>query len=180
MCRPSSCSPWPPPRREIFSRAPTWSFLVFFPLPDAAVRGKLYLSGKGRPGGGLRDPLRGSALRGSIRDPAGSVRTGYCVGAGFPAVSLMSMVTLPGGFLHRQDALMVGVWFFTLFALICSSMYYSCQCLEKLFGKKVPGRESSAKSGSFFSAASWYTPSPTDAICTRRPLAVFWSGFSGT
>ncbi len=55
----------------------------------------------------------------------------------FPAVSLMSMVTLPGGFLHRQDALMVGVWFFTLFALICSSMYYGCQCLEKLRGKSV-------------------------------------------
>ena len=55
----------------------------------------------------------------------------------FPAVSLMSMVTLPGGFLHRQDALMVGVWFFTLFALICSSMYYSCQCMEKFRGKSV-------------------------------------------
>lgn len=49
----------------------------------------------------------------------------------FPAVSLMSMVTLPGGFLHRQDALMVGVWFFTLFALICSCMYYSSQCAQK-------------------------------------------------
>lgn len=49
----------------------------------------------------------------------------------FPAVALMSMVTLPGGFLHRQDALMVGVWFFTLFALICSCMYYSSQCVQK-------------------------------------------------
>lgn len=58
----------------------------------------------------------------------------------FPAVSLMSMVTLPGGFLHRQDALMVGVWFFTLFALICSCMYYSSQCVERIaavWGKDV-------------------------------------------
>lgn len=26
---------------------------------------------------------------------------------------------------------MVGVWFFTLFALICSCMYYSSQCVQK-------------------------------------------------
>ena len=60
----------------------------------------------------------------------------------FPAVSLMSTVTIPGGFLHRQDALMVGVWFFTLFALICSSMYYGSQCAQQLAGiwkREIPG-----------------------------------------
>lgn len=61
----------------------------------------------------------------------------------FPAVSLMSTVTIPGGFLRRQDAIMVSIWFFSLFALICSSLYYCCKSGQKIISltgkKKVAG-----------------------------------------
>ncbi len=49
----------------------------------------------------------------------------------YPAVTLMSMIQIPGGFLQRQDALMVAIWFFTVFALLSSSMFYSAECLKE-------------------------------------------------
>lgn len=55
----------------------------------------------------------------------------------YPAVTLMSMVRIPGGFFQRQDALMVGIWFFTVFALIGSSLFYAAENLKELSnGKK--------------------------------------------
>ncbi len=51
----------------------------------------------------------------------------------YPAVTLMSMIQIPGGFLQRQDALMVAVWFFTVFALLSSSMFYAAENLKALF-----------------------------------------------
>lgn len=55
----------------------------------------------------------------------------------YPAVTLMSMIQIPGGFFQRQDALMVAVWFFTVFALIGSSMFYTAENLKELTsGKK--------------------------------------------
>ncbi len=55
----------------------------------------------------------------------------------YPAVSLMSMVQIPGGFLERQDAIMVAVWFFTVFALLSSSMFYAAESLKAFTkGKK--------------------------------------------
>ncbi len=56
----------------------------------------------------------------------------------FPAVTLMSTITLPGNFIHRQDALMVGVWFFALFVLIGSTLFYGSRCVRQLWqpGKK--------------------------------------------
>lgn len=43
----------------------------------------------------------------------------------FPIITLMSMVDLPGGFLKRQDAFMVAIWFFTLYAFINTALFYS-------------------------------------------------------
>ncbi len=138
MCRPSSSFPWPPPRREMFSRAPTWSFWCF-PSARCCCSREMYISPAkaGRAAGSaiLFAGLLFAVLYEILLGVFGRVTVSELE---FPAVSLMSMVTLPGGFLHRQDALMVGVWFFTLFALICSSMYYSCQCMEKLPGQKRP------------------------------------------
>lgn len=55
----------------------------------------------------------------------------------YPAVTLMSMIQIPGGFLERQDAIMVGIWFFTVFALISSSMFYGSEAMKQLgSGKK--------------------------------------------
>ena len=56
----------------------------------------------------------------------------------FPVVTLMSMVDLPGGFLKRQDAFMVAIWFFTLFAFLCTGLFYAQTALTQIFhtGKK--------------------------------------------
>lgn len=60
-------------------------------------------------------------------------------GEDYPAVTLMSMVQIPGGFLERQDAFMVAIWFFTVFAFISSSLFYLSKLWEdigKIKGKK--------------------------------------------
>ncbi len=55
----------------------------------------------------------------------------------YPAVTLMSMIQIPGGFLQRQDALMVAIWFFTVFALLSSSLFYAAENLKEFSkGKK--------------------------------------------
>lgn len=43
----------------------------------------------------------------------------------YPVITLMGMVKIPGEFLKRLDAVMVGGWFFTLYALIGSALFYS-------------------------------------------------------
>lgn len=43
----------------------------------------------------------------------------------FPAVVLMSDVQIKGSFFKRADALMLSVWFFTLFSVLIMSLYYS-------------------------------------------------------
>ncbi len=53
----------------------------------------------------------------------------------FPAVTMMSTVQVTGGFLKRTDALMSGVWFFTLYALLSSAVYYGSVSLLHLFGR---------------------------------------------
>lgn len=53
----------------------------------------------------------------------------------YPAVTLMSTVKISGGFLKRTDAFMFGVWFFTLYALLASCMFYSGKLLVQMFGK---------------------------------------------
>ncbi len=49
----------------------------------------------------------------------------------FPAVTLMSMVQFDGGFFKRLDAIMVGIWFFTLFALLNLNLFYGGKMMEK-------------------------------------------------
>ena len=52
----------------------------------------------------------------------------------FPAVTLMSRVQITGGFLKRTDAFMFGIWFFTLYSLLNSSLFYSGKLSADLFG----------------------------------------------
>jgi spore germination protein len=42
----------------------------------------------------------------------------------YPVITLMSMIQFKGGFLKRLDAIMLAVWFFTLFALLSMNLYY--------------------------------------------------------
>lgn len=60
-------------------------------------------------------------------------------GLPYPVLTLMSMVKLPGGFFERQDAFMVAIWFFTLYALMNTGMFYAselCRNLIKGMGTK--------------------------------------------
>lgn len=50
----------------------------------------------------------------------------------YPAVTMMSTVKISGGFLKRTDAFMFAVWFFTLFALLNSCVFYSGSLLTHL------------------------------------------------
>lgn len=54
----------------------------------------------------------------------------------YPVITLMGMVKIPGDFLKRLDAVMVGVWFFTLYALIGSTLYYGVDIARKVFLKR--------------------------------------------
>lgn len=47
-------------------------------------------------------------------------------------IDLMSMVKLPGGFFERQDAFMVAIWFFTLYAFINTGMFYASDLMKFL------------------------------------------------
>ena len=48
-----------------------------------------------------------------------------------PAVTMMSRVQITGGFLKRTDAFMFGIWFFTLYALLNSMVFYSGNLVAK-------------------------------------------------
>ena len=52
----------------------------------------------------------------------------------YPAVTLMSTVQIVGGFLKRTDALMFGIWFFTMYALLNSCCFYAGSLLSRLQG----------------------------------------------
>ena len=50
----------------------------------------------------------------------------------FPAVTMMSRVQVPGGFLKRTDAFMFSIWFFTLYAMLNSMVFYSGNLAAKV------------------------------------------------
>jgi len=53
----------------------------------------------------------------------------------YPVVTMMSRIQMTGGFFKRADALMFGIWFFTLYALINSLVFFSGE-LWKIEKKK--------------------------------------------
>lgn len=55
----------------------------------------------------------------------------------FPAITLMSTVKISGGFLKRADAFMFGIWFFTLYALLNSAVFYGAALFRALFLKRT-------------------------------------------
>lgn len=58
-------------------------------------------------------------------------------GTQFSVVALMSMVELPGGFLERLDVLMVGIWFFALYALMDHMIFHSVNIFMHTFSLKI-------------------------------------------
>lgn len=58
----------------------------------------------------------------------------------FPAVVLMSDVQLKGSFFKRADALMLAVWFFTLFSILNMSMFYASKMCVAVRNKMFNGK----------------------------------------
>lgn len=54
----------------------------------------------------------------------------------YPVVTLMSTIQFNGNFLKRMDALMLAVWFFTLYALLNLHLHYGVKMLTELTRKK--------------------------------------------
>ena len=53
-----------------------------------------------------------------------------------PAITLMSTIKITGGFFKRADAFMFGIWFFTLYALLNSAVFYAEMLLNGLYHAK--------------------------------------------
>lgn len=68
----------------------------------------------------------------------GSFGEGALQSMRYPAVTLMSSIHLRSSFLKRMDSFMLGIWFFTLFALINLYLFYGTKLVTALF---VPGAE---------------------------------------
>ena len=66
----------------------------------------------------------------------GTFGSGALANMDYPAVTFMSTVQITGGFLKRADALMQGVWFFTLFALLNTNLFYGMTVLKEFVGMK--------------------------------------------
>ena len=64
----------------------------------------------------------------------------------YPAITLMSMIKLPGGFFERQDAFMVAIWFFTIYAFINTGMFYASDLLKAVWQKEGIQGKADAKS----------------------------------
>ncbi len=54
----------------------------------------------------------------------------------FPVITLMSSIKIPGNFVKRLDAFMIGVWFFTLFAFLNLHVFYGADMLREMIGEK--------------------------------------------
>lgn len=71
----------------------------------------------------------------------------------YPVVTLMSTVRVSGLFLRRTDAFMFAVWFFTLYALLASSIFYSGEILLQLLGKKAGQADGGKREKAAYAAA---------------------------
>ena len=54
----------------------------------------------------------------------------------YPVVTLMSTIQFKGNFLKRMDALMLAIWFFTLYALLNLHLHYGVNMFHKLLKRK--------------------------------------------
>lgn len=58
----------------------------------------------------------------------------------YPVVTLMSTIQFKGNFLKRMDALMLAVWFFTLYALLNLHLHYGAAMTRDIFSKNKSGK----------------------------------------
>lgn len=112
---------------EVFSLAGIALFLAPFAKKRKSIRGACM-------GAVLFSGLLLLAMYGILQGLFGTVSMQAME---YPAVTLMSMIQIPGGFLQRQDALMVAIWFFTVFALLSSSLFYAAESLKEFTKGKL-------------------------------------------
>ena len=77
-----------------------------------------------------------------------------------PVITLMSMVKLPGDFIARMDAFMTAIWFFSLFALMNTGVFYSGHILKEMFPEKKTHYGLLAVLAVVFFAARWFHEYP--------------------
>lgn len=65
----------------------------------------------------------------------------------YPAISLMAMAQIPGGLFERQDALMTAIWFFSLFALFNSFIFYGVLQTGRIWPGKKEKKEGQGGAG---------------------------------
>ena len=81
--------------------------------------------------------LSGGILMGSYIVLMGNFGTRSLETLRFPVITLMSTVQFEGNFLKRMDALMLAVWFFTLYALLNLHLHYGVLMCTKLCKKST-------------------------------------------
>ena len=84
----------------------------------------------------------------------------------YPAVTLMSTVRISGLFLRRTDAFMFAVWFFTLYALLTSCIFYSGEIVLQLLAKKAGQAYAGKREKAAYVAAILLTGA-TAVVCYR-------------
>ena len=72
-------------------------------------------------------------------------------------ILLMAVVKLPGEFFERQDAIMTGIWFFCLFALFASLLFYGKELLRGGFSGKNAGKKKEEPGQTAASPEFWWS-----------------------
>lgn len=74
----------------------------------------------------------------------------------YPVVTLMSTIQFKGNFLKRMDALMLAVWFFTLYALLNLHLHYGVKMLEELSRRTTSQASISHSNSQKRNRAAWW------------------------
>jgi hypothetical protein len=107
----------------------------------------------------------------------GVFRTGLLSRMPYPVLTLMAVVKLPGGFLHRQDAFMVGIWFFCLFCLFNAMLFYGSEMLTsaiRAITEKRCEKASKEKAQTFSFVIGWIC----GAVCLLESVLLLYTGIS--
>lgn len=51
-------------------------------------------------------------------------------------ITVMQMIEIPGGFVHRQDAMMLSFWLISIFTVTSTLFHYLCQITKSITGSK--------------------------------------------
>ena len=94
----------------------------------------------------------------------------------YPVITLMGMVKIPGDFIKRLDAVMVGGWFFTLYALIGTTLYYGVVIMRRaLTNREADSSKGISKHVWFFALAAaayaagfWFHLSPNAEVLAMK------------